>query len=264
MAPPDPKAVAMAKAANMFKRAVELLRNDKLRGFRIDIETDSLVEPDQQATQEARTQLMGAISQFLPQAIEAGQASPELRPLLARLLMFFLRGFKASRDIEAAFEQFIDDLTKQAANPKPKPPSPEEIKAQAEMQKQKAETERMRLQAQIDGEKAAADMTMREREADLKERSMNMEFMHKERMLKLKEREALISIGVKQEQAAIDSDAQARDAQMDDRAAFRDEEIATRAAERDEQAADRDVERQPEVAEVKAAQAKQPNGEARK
>ena len=216
--PPDPNMLAMQKAADMFKKAVALLRNDKLRGFRIDIETDSMVEPDQQQTQEARTQLMGAISQFLPQAMEAGAASPELKPLLARLLMFFLRGFKASRDIESAFEQFIDDMTRDAAKPKPPPPpTPDQIKAEMMKEQQANENKRMEAQAmmdqanfereqqakqadfQIEQQRAAADFAleqqrtaaelqaMREKNAMEKEQ-MEMQLAFEERKLALQER----------------------------------------------------------------------------
>lgn len=147
--PPDPAMVAQAKAADMFKQAIALIKNDNLRGFRIDIETDSLIEPDQQAMQQSRTELLAAIAQFLPQAIQAGMAMPQLKPLLARLLMFFLRGFKASRDIESAFEQFVDDMTKEAANPAPPPPSPEMLKAQTEAAAQQAETKRAELEGEL-------------------------------------------------------------------------------------------------------------------
>jgi len=164
--PPDPVAVSRAKAADMFKQAVALLKNDKLRGFRIDIETDSIVEPDQQAMQQARTELLGAIAQFLPQAIEAGMAMPELKPLLARLLMFFLRGFKASRDIESAFEQFVDDMTKDAANPAPKPPSPEQIKAQAEVAKAQLAVKSAQDDAIAKAEQTKLDMQLAQQAHD--------------------------------------------------------------------------------------------------
>lgn len=216
--PPDPNMLAMQKAADMFKKAVELLRNDKLRGFRIDIETDSLIEPDQQQMQEARTQLMGAISQFLPQAMEAGAQSPELKPLLARLLMFFLRGFKASRDIESAFEQFIDDMTRDAAKPKPPPPpTPDQIKAQMMQQQQENENKRMAAQAQMDQanfdreqqakqadmqmqqqqaaqqfeieqQKTAADLQAQREKMEFDRQRMEMELEFEERKLALQER----------------------------------------------------------------------------
>jgi hypothetical protein len=175
--PPDPNVVAMQKAADMFQKAVKLLRNDKLRGFRIDIETDSIVEPDQQQMQEARTQLMGAISQFLPQAMEAGAQSPELKPLLARLLMFFLRGFKASRDIESAFEQFIDDMTRDAGKPKPPPPpTPDQIKAEMMKEQQANENKRMEAQAMIDQQKAQQEMQMKQADAQLQQQQMQQQF----------------------------------------------------------------------------------------
>ena len=175
--PPDPQQIARQKAAEMFTKAVALLKNDKLRGFRIDIETDSIVEPDQKEMQEARTQLMGAISQFLPQAIEAGQSSPELKPLLARLMMFFLRGFKASRDIESAFEQFIDDQTRDAAKPKPPPPpTPDEMKVQIMREQQAGENKRMEAQAMIDKQKADQDVAMKQADFQLEQQKSMADF----------------------------------------------------------------------------------------
>jgi hypothetical protein len=175
--PPDPNVVAMQKAADMFQKAVKLLRDDKLRGFRIDIETDSIVEPDQQEMQRARSELMAAISQFLPQAMAAGAQSPELKPLLARLLMFFLRGFKASRDIESAFEQFIDDMTRDAAKPKPPPPpTPDQIKADMMKEQQANENKRMEAQAMIDQQKAQQEMAMKQADAQLQQQMAAQQF----------------------------------------------------------------------------------------
>ncbi len=174
---PSPEQVAMQKAADMFRKAVELLRNDKLRGFRIDIETDSLIEPDQQEMQQARTALMGAVSQFLPQAIEAGAQAPELKPLLARLLMFFLRGFKASRDIESAFEQFIDDMTRDAAKPKPPPPpTPDQVKADMMREQQANENKRMEAQAAMDTAKFQQEQAGKQADAQLEQQRAAAEF----------------------------------------------------------------------------------------
>lgn len=231
--PPDPNMLAMQKASEMFQKAVALLRNDKLRGFRIDIETDSIVEPDQQQMQEARTQLMGAISQFLPQAIEAGAQSPELKPLLARLLMFFLRGFKASRDIESAFEQFIDDMTRDAAKPKPPPPpTPDQIKAEMMREQQANENKRMEAQALIDKQKADQDIAMkqqefqldRERQAaelqierekmDIERQKMQMQFEHEQRMMGLKERDAALQSQLNERTAMIKAEAEKHSADV--------------------------------------------------
>jgi hypothetical protein len=47
-----------------WEEIVQVLRNDKLRGFKIDIETDSTVAPDAQAEQQGRTELLAAIGTF--------------------------------------------------------------------------------------------------------------------------------------------------------------------------------------------------------
>jgi hypothetical protein len=52
-APIDPEALKMQRKEQMITDAILLLRNDKLRGFRIDIETDSTVAGDAQAEKEA-------------------------------------------------------------------------------------------------------------------------------------------------------------------------------------------------------------------
>lgn len=219
--PPSPEQLAMQKAADMFQKAVKLLRDDKLRGFRIDIETDSIVEPDQQEMQQARTQLMGAISQFLPQAMEAGAQSPELKPLLARLLMFFLRGFKASRDIESAFEQFIDDMQRDAAKPKPPPPpTPDQIKAEMMKQQQENENKRMMAQAQMD--QAYFDREQQARQAD-----MQMQQQQAAQQFELEQQKSAAELQAMREKMAMERE------QMEMQLAFEERKLALqeRAAE---------------------------------
>jgi hypothetical protein len=224
MPPPmDPAMAARAKAAEMFKGAVELLRNDKLRGFRIDIETDSLIEPDQQEMQSARTELLGALSTFLPQAIAAGQQMPEMVPLLARLVMFGVRGFKASRDIEAALEQFTDDMTKAAANPKPKPPSPEQIKADAEQQKAQAGI----IQSQMDA-KARSDQAMADSAQLQQKHQQEMEKLAAETALKRQE-VALRRMELLLGERHMTVESQLKERQMIMEAAATEHEILTKA-----------------------------------
>lgn len=253
--PLPPEVVARQKAADMFKRAVELLRNDKLRGFRIDIEVDSLVEPDQQQMQQSRTELLQAIAQFLPQAIQAGAAMPELKPLLARLLMFFIRGFKASRDIESAFEQFIDDLTKDASKPKPPPPpSPEQIKAQAEIQKQQMENQRAQEEAQRDAQAGQMEMQMMQAKHQMELEKMQAEMAIKREELNLKREE----LAMKAQEMQMDAAIKERQVQVDVEATERKAQIDAENMDRQMQAGERKHELGMEVMEAKAKEAKKP------
>ncbi len=181
MAPPQipPEMIAAQKAADLFAKAVGLLRNDKLRGFRIDVETDSMIEPDQEATQRGRVEFLTSVGAFLEKAVPLGQADPKFVPVLGKMLLFMARSFKAGRELEGAIEQMVDDMEKVAKNPPPKPPSPDEIKAQIEMMKQKAEQQQQERQAALDAAKAQQEQQIERERFDQEARQSAEEHQYK-------------------------------------------------------------------------------------
>lgn len=105
---------------NLFSAVVALLRNDRMRTFRIDVETDSLIQADQQQDQQNRTQFLEAAGGFLNQALPIMQVAPQFGPLFGQMLMFGVRGFgNVSRELESAFEEAMESLQQ---NPPPPPP----------------------------------------------------------------------------------------------------------------------------------------------
>jgi hypothetical protein len=135
-----------------------MLKNESMRNFNIDIETDTLVQIDQQTEKSNRVEFLTSVSSFLEKVLPVGQQHPELVPLLGEMLLFGIRGFKIGRTIEGSFEQFVAQATqnekaKAAQPPQPPPPNPEMIRAQTEAQNSQA-----KLQA--DQQTAQADMQM--------------------------------------------------------------------------------------------------------
>ena len=124
---------------------IELMRNDPLRTFRIDIETDSTISIDEQADKASRVEFMTTASSFLQQAIPAYQAMPQLGPLLKEMLMFTIRGFKAGRELEDAFEESMDQMAQQPQQGQKPDPAAEAAAA------------KMKQDMQIAGEKAQND-----------------------------------------------------------------------------------------------------------
>jgi hypothetical protein len=137
--------------AQFAEPAIELLKNGKLRDFRIEVASDSLVELDERGEQESRTQFLAAVGGFLQQAV---QAPPELAPLMGEMLLFGVRGFKVGRDIENAFDEAMAKLRE----PKPPQADPNEAIQQAEQMKlqaqQQSEQQRMQVDMQIEQNKA--------------------------------------------------------------------------------------------------------------
>ncbi|API52708.1 hypothetical protein BMW22_14755 [Rhizobium leguminosarum] len=148
---------------------VQLLRNDSIRGFQIDIETDSTIEPDEDAEKQRRLEFVQMIGGFLQQAGAMAQQNPMLVPVMVETLLFAARGFRAGRQLESTLEQVGAQLSEAATVPKqpPEPPAEQmiklktaEVKAGAEQRKAElglaqAEIEHRAVLEQARGEAAA-------------------------------------------------------------------------------------------------------------
>ena len=164
----------------IFERVVQLLQHQRLRDFRIDIETDSTVEIDQQAAKETRTELLSAISPFFQQAVPLIQAAPEAAPMIGALLTFVIRGFRAGRNIESAFDTFADTLA-QASQPQqgqpgaegepegPPQPTPEEIQSQVAQGEAQAKMQEIQMKLAGQAQKQQADQQAREMDMEMKQ-----------------------------------------------------------------------------------------------
>lgn len=136
-------------AREVFDQAVELLKQDRLRTFRVDIETDSTTFEDQQAEKQSRTELLTAAGGFIQQAVAATETKPELTPLLGELLLFGLRGFKVGREMESAFEEALEDMKAAPARPQEGDPAVA-AQAQADQAKTALEGQKLQLTSQKD------------------------------------------------------------------------------------------------------------------
>jgi hypothetical protein len=172
----------------VFQQAVELLKNDTLRGFRIDIETDSTVAVDQQAEQDSRVAFLTAMGGFLQQAMPMAQQVPQAAPLMAEMLTFAVRGFKAGRQLEQAFDQFgqlVQQQAQEAQGPQePPPPDPaQQMMLQGEQMKMEAlqvKTQADMAKVQTDQQIAAMDAQVKQSEHQMKMAEMQMQFQFKQ------------------------------------------------------------------------------------
>lgn len=141
-----------------WEEVERLLRDEITMSYRIDIETDSTIKFDQDAERDARVQFLTASGQFLDSAMK--NTNPDLNPLLAKMLMFGVRGFKIGKELEGAFELAIHKLEKDAANPDQQKPDPEmaKVKGQMAIEQQKMQNEMQLDQAKLEIEKQKAQV----------------------------------------------------------------------------------------------------------
>jgi hypothetical protein len=146
----------------LIAAAIAMLKNEPIRNYNIDIETDSMVEIDQQKEKADRVEFLSASSSFLEKAVQAAQVAPEILPLVTQMMLFGIRGFKVGRELEGTFETFQQQATEKVAQQQANPqPNPAQIEAQAKMQLEQAK-------AQAEAQKADMDAQIEKYKADLK------------------------------------------------------------------------------------------------
>ena len=136
----------------LIPQALQLLKDEPAKNFRIEVTTDSMIYQDEQQEKQDRMEFLSAVSGFLSQAMPAAQATPELTPMLIEMLKFGVTAFKAGKGLEGLIDETADKFRQQAKQMEgqPKPPTPEQQKMQMQMQIEQAKMQATQAKAQQD------------------------------------------------------------------------------------------------------------------
>jgi len=140
LAPPAALAELLQKPS--WEEVQGVLRDAAARAFRIDIETDSTIEPDDQDEKQRRIEFVQAVAAYVEKTLPVAQLAPEMLPVLVEGLKFLVRGFRVGREMEETIDRAMDQLQAragaaagqpgtQAAPPKGPNPQVEQMKGQA-------------------------------------------------------------------------------------------------------------------------------------
>src|SRR4030095_10144852 len=144
--------------AELAPQAVQVLKSDWNRCYRIEVHADTLAIPDFQAEQSSRIEFITAVGQFLSQAVQMIQIAPEAGPYLVRILAWGIASFRSAQSIEGVFDKAakaLEDKLKQP--PKPPPPDPRMIIAQATAQKTASDIKVQEAELQMETQNAGAE-----------------------------------------------------------------------------------------------------------
>lgn len=130
----------------LFGQALALLRDSALRSFRVDIETDSTVAPDDAREKERYNELLAAMGAFFQQVSPVVKEAPMFAPFIGELLMMGIRRYKVASALESTLETAIQAFSAQG----PKPDGDAGAKLEAEKTKQmKIASEDARTKADV-------------------------------------------------------------------------------------------------------------------
>lgn len=155
-----PEMLAKFQALQRIADAIKLLRDERLRGFRVDIEVDTTIFGDAAQEKADRIEFLGAVTKFLEAMAPLGAQVPELIPLMGKMLQFGTRGFRVGRDLESAISDTMDELVEASNKRKAMPPQPNPAaeKDKALAAKAMADAQGVQQRNAIDAQKGQIDL----------------------------------------------------------------------------------------------------------
>lgn len=215
-APPPPPELTQKLARPTWEEVEAFLRNDVLRRFRIEVETDSTVEPD--ATQEKAdmVEYITAVGGLITNAVPIVQAAPPMARLIAEMIKKGSRKFAFGRDMEETIDSVMDQIAQQppvdpnaSAGAAPEDPRIAQMEQQTEM-----------LKLQIEKEKIAAKERETQTKAMLEKYGIDVDAMLKREQIASEDRRTQADREMAERQAVTDRIADAHDSERDREFAF--------------------------------------------
>jgi len=228
----EPQVLSQMTGVQVTPEIVEILRSDKLRGYRIDIETDSTVFEDEAAVKQQTTELIGAIGTFMKEGLPVVQAAPEMAPLAFELLELAVRRLKQGRSIEDVIENTKESVMQKVEQAKQNPqPSPEAQKAEAEKAKMQMQAQLEQQSAQAEAQRAqemhALDMQAKQEELAFKREELELKRQEMQMKMQMQGQQMQMDFASKQQDMALEG--QQREMEME--ASEREHELGAEAME---------------------------------
>jgi hypothetical protein len=147
-----------AQKQQQFAAAVALIKEDGETGFRIDIEADSTIAPDEQAEKQSRVEFLQQMVPLLEQVVPIAMGNPALAAVAREITLFAARGFRVARTLEETLEAAFDAIGGMPKPPQPgqqqRGPSPQELQLQAQDTQAKYAAQQADTQARVAGDQS--------------------------------------------------------------------------------------------------------------
>jgi hypothetical protein len=209
-----------------WEEVKQLLNDERSRGFRIDVETDSTIMQDAAIEKAARNEFLAAVGAYIQQAMPVVMQAPQIAEVVGEMLLFTVRGYRAGRELEEKIEESVEQLkgmaqqaVQAAANPEPDPLMQAEVAdKQASAQLKGAQAQKAQAEAQAaaqpeqtaqgnpeldaaDRQLKAGEMVMQKQKQDndMALQAAKMAAQREDR--ELRHREVVLGEATKQEQA---------------------------------------------------------------
>ena len=158
---------AIGKIMNQpsIEQVFHFLKDNRLKSFVLDIETDSTIQIDEASEKQRRTEFVGVLSQLLPQLAQMIMADPMTANFCGEVLKFATAPFRAGRAMDGAIDDLVAQMEAKAGQQRPDDPMTVQAKTAKEI-------ESMKLQAKAQSD--AAELKLKQEELKQKDRHEQM------------------------------------------------------------------------------------------
>jgi hypothetical protein len=172
-------------------QVIQLLKSDKLRGFRVDVESDSTIRADMTRNQQNMSLFLQGTAQYVQAMGPLVMQEPAILPVVMEVYTAFARNFKLGRQAENALDNVADQSKQIAAQPKPPPPEVElkkqELAMKQEETKAKLEADQISNQQKLQFEQARFEQEMafkaQEHDANMQMRQVELQASVQEKQI---------------------------------------------------------------------------------
>ncbi|MGK6313719.1 hypothetical protein [Neorhizobium sp. DT-125] len=138
-------ALAKIDTTVTIEKIMKLLRDERTRPFVLDIETDSTIQPDEDAEKQRRTEFLTALGSMMTQLSALVASDPGSAGFAGELLKFAIAPYRAGRELDGAVDEFVEQLQQKAGQPQPNPEQ-ERIKGEMQIRQEEAKGRMQELQ----------------------------------------------------------------------------------------------------------------------
>lgn len=157
--PPIPDEVTQILERPTWEEVMALIQNNAMRSFRVEIESDSTIEPDEQAQKASAVEFLTTIGTLISNAGPMVQMAPPLGKLVGEGVKFVTRRFRIGREMEETIDQVMDEISQMPAAP---PPGSEVDQSGTQIAQIDAQSEQIKAQAMLQGKQMDAQMQQQE------------------------------------------------------------------------------------------------------
>ncbi len=206
MAPPGidipPELVSRANGPT-WDDVMVILRSDKVRQYRVDVETDDTEMQDAQQEKQNRVEFSVAFEKLVQAAYQASITAPQMLPLIKEWMLFSIRTFKVGR----GFEQVVEDMFDKLAKEPPPTPADQQGPQSDPILLAKAKAEAMSLTAKAANDTAMLQIEQGKAQSDAayKVKTVEVDAAHKQAMVEADKQHKAAQIDLERQRVGIEA-----------------------------------------------------------